>query len=198
MGSGVKQHLMGLADDRNSNLETSNSEDDESLTVSQARNKAERKENRYLRAQQKAFMLFKELDNNLGKIDKLYKDQQLSHELDFMAAYSGHMSLIQRELTGLKAQLSESEQRVKRDKAVVSLTSQVGWFKDEALTLKTEILKNKEKQQVTKVENYILGEEKWALEQALGKSQKQTKKLAEGLGKSEAHNQQLLKIIEDQ
>lgn len=115
-----------------------------------------------------------------------------------MAAYTGHMSMIQRELTGLKAKLSDNEHRIKRDKAVVHLTSQVGWFKDEALTLKTEILKKQEVHKVTKVENYILGEEKWALEQALGKSQKQTRKLAEGLGKSETHNQQLLKIIEEQ
>ena len=137
------------------------------MTALQAKNRAERKANKYLRAQQKAFLLFKELDVNLEKIDKLYKDQQLSHELDFMAAYSGHMSMVQRELHALKAQLSDSEQRVKKDKAVASLTSQVDWFKGEALTLKTEVLKNKEMQKEAKVENYILGEEKWALEMAL-------------------------------
>ena len=103
MGKVTRHHYMGPADDKNSNIETSDSDDDESLTVSQSKIKAERKANKYLRAQQKAFLLFKELDINLEKIDKLYKDQQLSHELDFMAAYSGHMSLVQRELHALKS-----------------------------------------------------------------------------------------------
>ena len=47
---------------------------------------------------------------------------------------------------------------------MADLSSQVGWFKSEALSLKNDLNDKQEKTAVYKENNYILGEEKWALE----------------------------------
>ena len=65
--------------------------------------------------------------------------------------------------------MTEKEFKIKRDQKVAELSSQVGWFKNEALTLKNDLTGKQEMSAVYKENNFILGEEKWALEQALGK-----------------------------
>jgi len=64
--------------------------------------------------------------------------------------------------------------------------------------LKSDQTKKRELTKVVKDENFVLGEEKWALEQALGKQQKKSKGLAESLAKSERNNAELLRIVEEQ
>ena len=119
-------------------------------------------------------------------------------EQDFLAAYQGHMRHIMSEINSLKAKLTDKELKIKRDKKVSILSNQVNWFQNEALTLKTEINKKKEITQEVKNANFVLNEEKWALEQALGKSQTKAKNLAEALQKSERNNQELLDIVSEQ
>lgn len=92
------------------------------------------------------------------------------HESDFLAAYSGQMNNVKKEIDSIKAQLTEKEFKIKRDQKVSELSSQVGWFKSEALSLKTDLNEKKEMTAMYKESNFILGEEKWALEQALAKS----------------------------
>ena len=120
------------------------------------------------------------------------------HESDFLAAYKGQMNNVRREIDSLKAQLTEKEFKIKRDQKVSELSSQVGWFKSEALSLKNDLNDKQEKTALYKESNYILGEEKWALEQALGRQQKKVKAVSEALAKSQQSNQDMLKIIKDQ
>lgn len=95
------------------------------------------------------------------------------------------MNNVRREIDSLKAQLTEKEFKIKRDQKVSELSSQVGWFKSEALSLKNDLNDKQEKTALYKESNYILGEEKWALEQALGRQQKKVKAVSEALAKSQ-------------
>lgn len=104
------------------------------------------------------------------------------NEQDFLAAYKGHMNAIQKELNLMKAKLTDKELKIKKDSKVAELTSQVGWFKKEALSLKTEMIEKANIAKEVKNNNFILSEEKWALEQALGRQQKKSKLLEETLG----------------
>jgi hypothetical protein len=49
-----------------------------------------------------------------------------------------------------------------------------------------------------KSNNFILSEEKWALEQALGRQQKKSKLLEDTLTTTQESNKEMLKIIEEQ
>jgi uncharacterized coiled-coil DUF342 family protein len=69
----------------------------------------------------------------------------------------------------LKAKLTDKELKIKRDGKVAELSSQVGWFKKEALSLKNEVTETVAQAKEVKSNNFILSEEKWALEQALGR-----------------------------
>ena len=120
------------------------------------------------------------------------------NEQDFLAAYRGHMNNIQKEITMMKAKLTDKELKIKRDLKVAELTSQVGWFKQEALSLKNENLEKKAHSKEVKTNNFILSEEKWALEQALGRQQKKSKILEDTLGGTQESNKEMLKIIQEQ
>mmetsp|Transcript_5250 Transcript_5250/g.8128 ORF Transcript_5250/g.8128 Transcript_5250/m.8128 type:complete len:101 (+) Transcript_5250:110-412(+) len=64
------------------------------------------------------------IDNRLANNDE-----------DFMAAYRGHMQMVERELESLKAKTNESEFIMKKDERVKKLEAQMAWFREEALVL---------------------------------------------------------------
>lgn len=74
------------------------------------------------------------------------------------------MNTIQKEIDLMKAKLTDKELKIKKDAKVAELTSQVGWFKKEALSLKNEMTQQIAVAKEVKTNNFILSEEKWALE----------------------------------
>ena len=120
------------------------------------------------------------------------------NEQDFLAAYKGHMNAIQKELGLMKAKLTDKELKIKKDSKVAELSSQVGWFKKEALSLKTEMTQKSAIAKEVKSNNFILSEEKWALEQALGRQQKKSKLLEDTLTTTQESNKEMLQIIQEQ
>ena len=118
-------------------------------------------------------------------MDSIYQLQQETHEKDFLAAYQGQMYHIKQEIEKLKHQLTEGEMKIKRDKRVADLNSQVGWFKSEALHLKNDLVVKKQNANEFKAENLGLVEEKVAMEKALNQNIIKVKRVQEALKKSE-------------
>ena len=74
-----------------------------------------------------------------------------------------------KEVKSLKEQLNEKNFDIKKDEKVKKLAGCVDEFKDIAMGMKKDLTKNKEINKEYRDKNFVLEEEKWALEQALGK-----------------------------
>lgn len=74
----------------------------------------------------------------------------------------------------------------------------MGWFKREALTLKTEMEKQEERETEVKMYNLSLNEQNLALEQALLATKKKAKDLGDCLAKAESHKMELIEQIQKQ
>jgi hypothetical protein len=108
------------------------------------------------------------------------------------------MKVIQDELNEIRTKLSDQKLKVKLDSKVEELTSKVGWFKKEALLLKNDLTENKIITQEARQTNFVLTEEKYALEQALGRQQVKSKALEDTLIETQQQNKQMLQIIQEQ
>lgn len=64
--------------------------------------------------------------------------------------------------------------------------------------MKNDLTEKKQAAKEVKTNNFILNEEKWALEQALGRQQKKSKLLEETLNQTQESNKEMLKIIQEQ
>ena len=133
-------------------------------------------------------MLYQDLDNSCNVLDQMNLDNEIKYETDFMVAYRGHIFQIQQQIRELKKKLTDDEVRIKRDEKVQTLSRQFEWFKNEALELKEELNQKKVNDYKFTQDNFILGQEKWAFEKALGSAQDKTTNLTKDLDAYQNNN----------
>eukprot|EP00347_Sterkiella_histriomuscorum_P021148 403335070 len=130
-------------------------------------------------------------------MDVLIDNMLQKQEIDFLAAYRGHMIKVQKEIVMFKKLLSEQQFKIKRDKTVATLQKSFTWFRDEALNLSKLYEKKKDQFKQVRVNNQILEDDREFLEEALRNTKRENLHMRETLRQQNDKMRNLLTIIRE-
>lgn len=117
------------------------------------------------------------------------------NDLDFLAAYRGHMMKVQAELDTFKRKTNECEFIIKKDERVQKLQAQLTWFREEALHLSTQLQKQKTSGAQLREKVLLLQNENDNLKHLNTKAVAREKQLKAALAKSQDNCQELLQLV---
>ena len=114
-----------------------------------------------------------ELNDLINKLNEEIGVKISSTEQDFLASYKGHMEIVAKEMSKYKQMNNERLFNLRKDETITKLQAECGYFKEEALELKTSLEEQKKKVQEYKAELLEVTVENESLKKAIHVLKKQ-------------------------
>ena len=135
-------------------------------------------------AQDNIEIYFKQLDAQVGTLDTSIDRMLFKHEQDFLSAFKSHMHEVYQQLSDLKKQYTEEDNKFRRQANLASVTASLEWFQTESVKLNELVVDLRREVEKWKSKALANEDERKFLEHQLKLSKKEINDLKVQMGKA--------------